>query len=233
MNSRRVCAIHQPNLFPRPSTIAKLLAADVWVVLDDVQFNARDYQHRARLAPVGQPMQQQWLTLPVHRPRGRDSTIQEVRLAEPELSAHRLKRMPQQYFGRCPHWPAVARLLDAVAPLVSAGDRLSDVTQTSVSVVLHALGWPGQIVRSSQFTVRAQRSQRLADLTAAVGATEYLCGTGGVKYLDEESFAQLGIDVRYVPAMSVPTPRWNRLSVLGLIAAEGLDRFVDTTTSLV
>ncbi|WP_262505732.1 WbqC family protein [Streptomyces sp. TRM68367] len=45
-----VCAIHQPNLFPRLSTLAKLYAADRWIVLDDVQFARRDYQHRARIA---------------------------------------------------------------------------------------------------------------------------------------------------------------------------------------
>jgi hypothetical protein len=30
--------IHQPNLFPRLSTLAKLFSADQWIVLDDVQF---------------------------------------------------------------------------------------------------------------------------------------------------------------------------------------------------
>ncbi|MFE7111305.1 WbqC family protein [Streptomyces sp. NPDC057575] len=40
-----VCAIHQPNLLPRLSTVAKILAADVWIVLDDVQFARRDFQH--------------------------------------------------------------------------------------------------------------------------------------------------------------------------------------------
>jgi hypothetical protein len=47
-----VCAIHQPNFFPRLSTLAKLYAADVWVILDDVQFSRRDYQHRCYL-PAG------------------------------------------------------------------------------------------------------------------------------------------------------------------------------------
>jgi hypothetical protein len=41
-----LCAIHQPNFFPRLSTLAKLFTADIWVVLDDVQFARRDYQHR-------------------------------------------------------------------------------------------------------------------------------------------------------------------------------------------
>jgi hypothetical protein len=47
------CAIHQPNFFPRLSTIAKLYTADAWIILDDVQFARRDYQHRCRLAPAG------------------------------------------------------------------------------------------------------------------------------------------------------------------------------------
>lgn len=41
-----LCAIHQPNLFPRLSTLAKLFVADCWIVLDEVQFTCRDYQHR-------------------------------------------------------------------------------------------------------------------------------------------------------------------------------------------
>lgn len=54
--SEIVCAIHQPNFFPRLSALAKLAAADVWVVLHDVQFDRRDYQHPTRLAALTAPM---------------------------------------------------------------------------------------------------------------------------------------------------------------------------------
>ncbi|GAA3826752.1 hypothetical protein GCM10022226_54450 [Sphaerisporangium flaviroseum] len=53
-----LCAIHQPNLFPRLTTLAKLFAADYWIVLNDVQFTRRDYQHRARLAALEDPLRQ-------------------------------------------------------------------------------------------------------------------------------------------------------------------------------
>ncbi|MFE9254811.1 WbqC family protein [Streptomyces sp. NPDC006879] len=66
--SGAVCAIHQPNFFPRLSTLAKLFAVDVWVVLDEVQFARRDYQHRARLADLGD---RRWLSLATHLPQGR------------------------------------------------------------------------------------------------------------------------------------------------------------------
>jgi WbqC-like protein family len=36
-----LCAIHQPNFLPRLSTLAKLYAADIWIILDDVQFTRR------------------------------------------------------------------------------------------------------------------------------------------------------------------------------------------------
>ncbi|MFE7855726.1 WbqC family protein [Streptomyces sp. NPDC057403] len=65
-----VCAIHQPNLFPRLPTLAKLFAADRWIVLDDVRFARGDYQHRARLAALDDPGRQQWPSLPTHLPHG-------------------------------------------------------------------------------------------------------------------------------------------------------------------
>jgi len=223
MTHHRICAIHQPNLFPRASTVAKLLAADVWVVLDNVQFNARDYQHRMRLAPVADPTQAVWLTLPAHRPRGRASLIGEVRLAEPVSSARRLMQLPKQYYGSRLYWPEVAKLLEAVVPLVVPSGHLTDVAEASTRVILRALGWQGQIVRSSTFNVHPERSQRLADLTAATGSSEYLCGPGGARYLDEKPFAELGLGVRYVSVPSSLAPDQNRLSVLGQIATEGLN----------
>ncbi|MEU0486469.1 WbqC family protein, partial [Streptosporangium sp. NPDC006013] len=69
-----MCAIHQPNLFPRLVTLAKLFAADYWIVLDDVQFARRDYQHRARLASLDGSWQPQWLSISTHLPYGRSTS---------------------------------------------------------------------------------------------------------------------------------------------------------------
>ncbi|WP_329144849.1 MULTISPECIES: WbqC family protein [unclassified Streptomyces] len=59
-----LCAIHQPNFLPRLTTLAKLVATDYWIVLDDVQFTRRDYQHRALLPGPGEPEGRRWLTTP-------------------------------------------------------------------------------------------------------------------------------------------------------------------------
>lgn len=78
-----LCAVHQPNFLPRLTTPAKLFAADCWIVLDDVQFARRDYQHRARLADLDDPARQRWLTIPTHLPQGRPTLIRDAAIVEP------------------------------------------------------------------------------------------------------------------------------------------------------
>lgn len=192
------CAIHQPNLFPRLTTLAKLYAADVWIVLDDVQFNHRDYQHRARLSALGDVQRQQWLSLPVHKPFGRSTRINEVLLLEPDTSARRVAQLVRQYYGRAPQWDVVRGRVQEVAAAIAVGARLADVTEVSTRTLLNLLGSQGRTIRSSTLVARPERSARLADLALAVGADEYLCGTGGAKYLDEAPFTEHGIRVRYL-----------------------------------
>jgi hypothetical protein len=76
-------------------------------------------------------------------------------------------------------------------------DSLTTVTEASTRLLLDLLGWSGQIMRSSDLPSRSSRSERLTDLTAAVGGTAYLCGTGGRRYLDSAPFATAGMAVQW------------------------------------
>lgn len=96
---RVTCAIHQPNLFPRTSTLRKIASADIWIILDDVQFNRHDYQHRARLARLTDETQQQWLSLSIRRPSGRASRINEVLVLDQETNARRVTKLVEQCPG--------------------------------------------------------------------------------------------------------------------------------------
>jgi hypothetical protein len=190
-----VCAIHQPNLFPRLSTLAKLFAADRWIVLDDVQFARRDYQHRTRLAALDDPSRQQWLTLPTHLPNGRPTLVNRALLVEPHRSRRTVSLLVRQYYGRSQYWPVVRGVLDVVLDRFEDTDRVADLARTSTLALLTALGWTGDVLESSAIPTRQGRSERLADLAVATGSTQYLCGTGGLRYLDHQPFAAHGIAV--------------------------------------
>lgn len=225
MASGTWCAIHQPNLFPRLSTLAKLHAADTWVVLDDVQFTRGAYQQRCRLAAPRDPTCQQWLTVPVHLPHGRATPIRQVRVIDPAATRHRLHRLIQQYYARSRYWPAFEPALTEVLATLDTTDLLADLSEASTRALLTLAGWRGTVLRSSDLTARIDKSQRLAELTCAAGATTYLCGTGGARYLDRWPFALHGLEVVLFTAPAHGDPRiWQgagKLSALRALMAVG------------
>ncbi|WP_328620327.1 WbqC family protein [Streptomyces sp. NBC_00354] len=227
-----LCAIHQPNLFPRLTTLAKLFAADTWIVLDDVQFARRDYQHRTRLATLGAPDRTKWLSIPTHLPQGRQTSIRETLIADPGLARRRTTAMLRQYYGASPHWPAIAQALEPVAAAFGSG-RTAAVAEASARSLLNLLGWKGRILRSSELPARPGRSQKLADLAAAAGTHTYLCGTGGMKYLDEDPFTAQAITV--VPFRAPTTRIWSsggQVSALWTLATLGPAALADRLGAL-
>ena len=223
----RSCAVHQPNLRPRLSTLAKLYAADVWVVLDDVQFTRRDYQHRARLAALDAPHQQQWLSIETHLPYGRATLIRDARLADPLRAARRLGQLPAQHYRTSPHWRLLSTALEPVAEALTGSAGTAAVAETSTRALLDLLGWRGTVVRSSDLTASPGRSARLADLTTAVGADTYLCGTGGLRYLDSRPFAARRLNVHPFRLPASAENLWTgaaRITALWALAAYGPSR---------
>lgn len=216
-----LCAIHQPNLFPRLTTLAKLVAADIWIVLDDVQFTRRDYQHRTRLAALEDPHRLRWMSISTHLPQGRQTIIRDALIVDPGLARRRTMAMLRQYYGASPYWPEIAQALESIEGTFDNG-RTASVAEASTRVLLDLLGWKGQILRSTNLSARPGRSQRLADLTASVGADSYLCGTGGMKYLDAAPFAAR--DIPIIPFLPPTAGIWasgRQVSVLWALATLG------------
>ncbi|MEV8351031.1 WbqC family protein [Streptomyces niveus] len=177
----------------------------------------------AVLGPLGAPSRQQWLTIPTHLPQGRPTLIRDALITDPDLARRRTLGMLRQHFGPSPHWPALTNALDPAMDAFTTG-KTAAVAETSTRILLDLVGWTGQILSSSQLPSRPGRSVRLADLAAATGARAYLCGTGGMTYLDPTPFAAQNITV--APFLPPTTGIWSsgrRLSALWALAAQGPD----------
>ncbi|AJC57469.1 WbqC-like family protein [Streptomyces sp. 769] len=183
------------------------------------------------MARLEVPYDRQWLSLPTHLPNGRPTLISEGRLVEPLKSHRRVAERVRQHYDRSAHWKAVQTALEPVLDRFGTTDRTADIAEASAYALLALLGWQGEVVRSSDLSARAGRSQRLADLAAAVGSGAYLCGTGGMRYLDAEPFAVLGIAI--VPfrlpdaSMSGIWGSAREVSALWALATIGPERLAD------
>lgn len=137
-----LCAIHQLNYLPR---LAKLFAADHWIVVDDVQFVRRDYQHRARIATFDGLGLSRWLTIPTHRPSGRATLIRDSLIADPGAARRRASSILRQQYGSSPHWPALDRALQPVWDGGSCMPVASDVVGAVARPTTERTGHPAPV----------------------------------------------------------------------------------------
>lgn len=189
------CAIHQPNLLPRLSVLAKLAAADVWIVLDTVQAARRDWQHRTRLAHLADPERRRWLWVETRRPSGRATLIGDTTAADPSKAARRITEMIAAAYRTSPHWKTIDRIRSRTIEALTATGALTDTATASTTAMLESIGWKGSVRYASTLTARTERTDRLTDLCDAVSAGTYLCGPGGLRYIDPDRFTRIGIEL--------------------------------------
>lgn len=182
-----VVAIHQPEYFPLLSYLDKAARADVFVLLDHVQFDRTSLQHRARIDTANGPI---WMTIPfVHRFPQR---IVDVEIADRRWATKHEKTIRAAY-GRA---PAFAQAAGKLAEFFAAGHRrLADATVDSVRLLFEAFGVTPRVVRSSSLDLHGTRGALVLEICQRLGATRYLSGRTGASYLDRDGFARAGVAI--------------------------------------
>jgi hypothetical protein len=193
----RTVAIHQPEYFPWLGYLEKVRRADIFVLLDSVQFDRSSLQQRARVMGATAPV---WMTIPfVHQFPQR---IDQVVIAEDTWREKHRKTL-QACYGRAGGFPAVNPKIEAY--FAAPRQRLVDATVASLELLLEAYGLAGktEIVRASALPVTGTRSDLVLALCQHLGATRYLSGKTGASYLDAGVFARAGIEIE-VQSYDVP-----------------------------
>jgi WbqC-like protein family len=189
-----VACLHQPNFLPWTKLIDKVLASDIWIVYDSVQYTKTEFHSRQRIkARTGQPV---WLTVPVVRAgRPRFQALQEVELCVDHdwRSAH--LRLLREHYQRTPFWPEVRDLVEAVYG--SGHTHLVEFNVALARAIVDYLGGTTKIVMASSLPHAGDNTERLIQLTRAVDADTHLTSTYGTdrQYIDWERVADAGIAV--------------------------------------
>jgi hypothetical protein len=183
----KVAAIHQPQYLPYLGFFHKIAHADVFVMLDDVQFQKNGLQNRNKIKSA---QGWQWLTVPVEHDH--DTKIQDVRVREPRWGRKHWNALQSNY-GRAPHFTWAA---DALRPVFErAWTHLCPLNTELTARVCELLGITTPRVFSSELSAEGEASERLASLCKAIGADAYLSGPGGRQYMDLQVFERAKIQV--------------------------------------
>lgn len=182
-------AIHQPQYFPWPRYLHKVMSSDVFVYLDTVQYEKNGMQNRNQ---VKSPQGTAWLTVPIRHHSGQ--RIRDVEIAEPRAFQKHAQCLASNY-ARTPGYRRWSDEINAIL-LGNNYTRLVDIAIASTEWLLKKLGGRARCVRASALDVALLRgSEAVADICAQLGATTYLTGRGALEYLKPEHFSAVGCDV--------------------------------------
>ena len=181
----KVAAIHQPQYLPYLGFFHKLAHADVFIALDNVQFQKNGLQNRNKIKT---PQGWQWLTVPVSHTH--DTKINEVTLSDGKWARKHWGSLKASY-GRAPHF---ARVAEALHPMFEATwTHLAPLNNKLAAVACDLLGIKAPHILASTLQAEGESSALLISLCKAVGADAYLSGPGGRGYMDEEMFERANI----------------------------------------
>ena len=211
-----ILAAHQPQYLPWLGYLDKIDRADVFVLLDRVQFKKNEWQNRNRIKQAGG---WHWLTVPVrHR---FPQLIGDVEIADPRWR-RRHRRSLEAAYRRTAYFETEAAHLDAVYER-----DWNDLLAINVKTVRHLaqrFGIETPILLGSEFDnlSEEQADERLISLCRLLEADTYLAGAGGMDYMDLSRWRRAGIRVVFQDFHHPVYPQLHGPFVPGLSAADFL-----------
>lgn len=192
----KIVLIHQPNFFPWLGYFDKIVKADVFIFLDDVQFpkNGGVWTNRVKMLISGGA---NWITAPIERNYSGTRKINEMHFlsSTPSWQIKIMKSLENSYKKH----PFYDEIMPVIEPLLLNSDNnIAEFNIYAITEIANLLGLElGNFKRSSKIQTTESSNERLCQLTAAVGGSIYMCGGGAEGYQNESIFAQNGIKLEY------------------------------------
>ena len=190
-------AIHQPHYIPWLGYLDRMKRADLFVILDHVQFERRNFQNRTTILLEGEG---KLLTVPVvqvsQKERIIEKAIDNSEGGSRQWGPNHFKTLKYAY-RKSPYFDQYAPRLQEI--LEARWERLVDLDLAMLDFVREAFNIATPTVRSSTMKAEGARSELLLNLCREIGPnTTVLGGLGGSRhYLNHEAFAAAGIGVAW------------------------------------
>ena len=164
-------AIHQPEHFPYLGFFEKMKQADLFVILDDVQYKKNNWQNRNKF--LNKNYVEEFFSVQVEK-EATKKLINEVNVVEGPWRKKTIKKLQQNF--------------NIDVSNIYSHNKLIDINMKSITWARKILNIDKPIILSSSLSIKTKSTQRLVDICYKLVATEYISGLGGKSYLNESLF---------------------------------------------
>jgi len=174
-----VVTIHQPEHFPYMGFFQKMKKADLFVVLDNVNYRKNYFQNRNKFLNGNNV--EEWFSVPVEK----GSTSKWIKDVKVNNNLPWKKKLLKQL-----HFNFKQDFSD-----IYDSDNLLEINMKSIEWGRALLNINTPLVYASSLGVEGSKSELLANICKETGATQYLSGPSGRDYLERHYFND--IDITY------------------------------------
>jgi len=191
-----IVTVHQPHYLPWLGYLHRMATADLFILLDHVQFDRGNYQNRTQIRMNDAP---RWLTVPVVQRSQKERIVEKALDNSGEGSRHWSQIHYQTLRHAYREAACVNVYLRELRRISEARwDRLVDLNAAALEFLRAALNIRTPVVRSSELGADGAKSELILNLCRAVGADTLLAGLGGSRgYLDAATFAAAGVAIAH------------------------------------
>ena len=181
--------IHQLHYLPWLRYFEKIARCDVFIVLDNIQFNKNGWQNRNKVkTAAGSTL----LTVPVYDKLAQ--TLEMVMINNTVAWNRKHNLTLRQAYAKAPFLGQYALFFEDVYG--RSWERLNDLNRHMLDYLVRALGITTRIVYASELQVPGVATERLINLIKAVDGTHYYSGAYALDaYLDAAQLAKAGIEL--------------------------------------
>ena len=184
-----IVSVHQPHYLPWLGYLDKVDSADVFVLLDTVQFEKNGWQNRNKIKSADGWM---WLTVPVTHKLGK--RIMDIRINPTVLWAKKHLHALITNYSKAPFFSLHEEYFREIYS--RNWEYLSELNEEMLEYYIQQTGIATEITRASSLgELPEDPNERLAVIVKKVGGDIYLAGRGSGDYLSEEPFREIGIQV--------------------------------------
>ena len=184
--------IHQPQYFPYPGFFHKLSKADIFVILDNTQYDKRFTNRNQILATKG-PI---WMSVPINKNH--------------KFSINREVEINNEMPWKKQHWDKIKFSYSSSKFFKKYKEDFENIFHEEWSFLFDldfetmkkTIKWLDieiKILKESDLDVEGKSTERLVNICKNIGADTYISGKGlpEKKYIDEEMFEKNGINLEY------------------------------------
>lgn len=221
----RTLVISQPTYLPWAGYFRIMKEADVYVFLDNVQFEQRSWQSRNRIKSVEKFV---WLSIPTHHEC--QSRIDDVEIDNSKAWTRQHLSAIKTSYGKAPFFKDYFSFFKSIYEL-----KWTQLTLLNIFLIKYfaaQLGLSPVFVRASKLALEGKRTKLLLDICKMFGADRYVSSIGAKEYMEADGAKQIfekeGIKVELLEVNPFTYPQLfgefiPELSVIDLLLNCGAD----------